>query len=158
MYKIFYTNVSNINEETNEIIDESLVQSIETDQEFLTENDHIISRWDLVNWNEMQIRNKKSEIKNINDVYKRKVNALTIDTPEEEINTWSKQETEAKAFLLDNSSPTPLIDSICLKRNIDKNILVSKIIEKANLYSIAVGELTGERQKLEDEIKIKYQG
>ena len=45
-----------------------------------------------------------------------------------------------------------LIDAICLARDCDKSYLVGKIIEKADAYAVAVGTLTGIRQKLEKEI------
>ena len=61
-------------------------------------------------------------------------------------------EQEAIAYLLDSNASTPLIDSICLTRDCDKSYLVGKIIEKADAYAVAVGMLTGIRQKLEKEI------
>ena len=61
-------------------------------------------------------------------------------------------EQEARAYLLDSNASTPLIDSICLTRDCDKSYLVGKIIEKADAYAVAVGTLTGIRQKLEKDI------
>ena len=61
-------------------------------------------------------------------------------------------EQEARAYLLDSNASTPFIDAICLARECDKSYLVAKIIEKADAYAVAVGTLTGIRQKLEKEI------
>lgn len=77
------------------------------------------------------------------------VSRLTASIPASEVSTWTKQEQEARAYLLDNSSLTPLIDAICLARGIDKSYLVDKIIEKADAYAVAIGTLTGNRQKQE---------
>ena len=80
------------------------------------------------------------------------ISSLTSSIPTSEISTWTKQEQEARAYLLDATVSTPFIDAICLAREVDKSYLVGKIIEKADAYAIAVGTLTGIRQKLEKEI------
>ena len=80
------------------------------------------------------------------------ISSLTSSTPTSEISTWTKQESEARAYLLDSNASTPFIDAICLARDCDKSYLVGKIIEKADAYAVAVGTLTGIRQKLEKEI------
>ena len=80
------------------------------------------------------------------------ISSLTSSVPVSEISTWTKQEQEARAYLLDSNASTPFIDAICLARECDKSYLVGKIIEKADAYAVAVGTLTGIRQKLEKEI------
>ena len=88
-------------------------------------------------------------LKDINKEYEDAVRNLTISTPDSEKQTWIKQDQEARAYLLDSNAPTPFIDAICLARECDKSCLTRKIIEKANAYAVAVGMLTGVRQKLE---------
>lgn len=80
------------------------------------------------------------------------VSSLTSSVPISEISTWIRQEQEARAYLLDSNAPTPFIDALCLARECDKSYLVEKIIEKADAYAIAVGTLTGIRQKQEKQI------
>ena len=80
------------------------------------------------------------------------ISSLTSSIPTSEISTWTKQESEARAYLLDSNALTPLIDAICLARDCNKRYLIGKIIEKADAYVVAVGTLTGIRQKLEKEI------
>ena len=80
------------------------------------------------------------------------ISSLTSSVPVSEISTWTKQEQEARAYLLDSNASTPFVDAICLARDCDKSYLVGKIIEKADAYAVAVGTLTGIRQKLEKEI------
>ena len=80
------------------------------------------------------------------------ISSLTSSIPTSEISTWTKQEQEARAYLLDSTASTPFIDAICLARGCEKSYLVGKIIEKADAYAVAVGTLTGVRQKLEKEI------
>ena len=158
MYKIFYTTTENIDVETRQPIDESLILSVETEAETLEEGQIVVSRWDLEEYKQIQINNKKSELEIINKDYEDKVNALTIETPDAEVKTWSEQKMEAKAYTLDNTTLTPLIDNIAVTRGVPKELLVTKILEKADIYANAVGVLTGERQRLEDLINAKYQG
>ena len=80
------------------------------------------------------------------------ISSLTSSVPTSEISTWTKQESEARAYLLDSNASTPFIDAICLARDCDKSYLVDKIIKKADAYTAVVGRLTGVRQKLEKEI------
>lgn len=89
----------------------------------------------------------------LNSDFESRILQLTSSTPQSEISTWTKQESEARAYLLDNNAFTPFIDAICDARGVEKDYLVSKIIEKSDAYAIAVGELTGLRQKQEKLIK-----
>lgn len=89
----------------------------------------------------------------INQEFTNSVNNLTSSIPSSEIATWIKQESEAKAWLIDNNVSTPLIDAICTSRGVEKAYLVDKIILKADAYAVAIGTLTGERQKQEKLIK-----
>ena len=91
--------------------------------------------------------------KDANIQYELGVSALTSGVPSSEISTWTKQESEARIWLADNSANTPLLDAMCAAREVDKEYLVNKIIEKADAYAVAIGTLTGIRQKQEDELK-----
>lgn len=98
-------------------------------------------------------RNDKSYLLNkVNADFETAISSLTSSIPTSEISTWTKQESEARAYLLDSTASTPLIDGICLARGVDKSYLVDKIIEKVDAYTAIVGMLTGARQKLEKEI------
>ena len=91
----------------------------------------------------------------INANYQSEILLITSGVPTSEISTWTKQESEARAYILDSNASTPFIDAICLVREVDKSYLVGKIIEKADAYAVAAGTLTGIRQKQEDELKGK---
>ena len=98
-------------------------------------------------------RNDKSYLlSKANADFETAISSLTSSIPTSEISTWTKQEQEARAYLLDSTASTPFIDAICLARGCEKSYLVGKIIEKADAYTVAVGELTGVRQKQEKEI------
>lgn len=102
---------------------------------------------DLVKEQELE---KAKVLTDANADYESQVKSLTADVPESEKLTWTKQETEARGWTADNSYPTPLVDGIVATRGVDKAELVAKIIVKADLYAVAVGQLTGLRQAIED--------
>lgn len=98
-------------------------------------------------------RNDKAYLLNkVNADFETTISNLTSSIPASEISTWAKQESEARAYLVDSTASTPFIDAISLARGVDKSYLVDKIIEKADAYTAVVGTLTGVRQKLEKEI------
>ena len=98
-------------------------------------------------------RNDKVYLLNkVNADFETAISSLTSSTPTSEISTWTKQEQEARAYLLDSNASTPFMDAICTSRGVDKSYLAGKIIEKADAYAVAVGTLTGVRQKLEKEV------
>ena len=73
--------------------------------------------------------------------------------PDSEVRTWDRQESEARAFIADSNSTTPLIDNLSASREIDKTELATRIIAKADIWSAVVGQIIGARQKLEDNIE-----
>lgn len=101
---------------------------------------------------EKQNLDKEYLLSKISTDYENSVSQLTSSIPISEISTWTKQEQEARNYLLDNNANTPFMDAICTSRGVDKSYLAGKIIEKADAYAVAVGTLTGIRQKLEKEI------
>ena len=70
--------------------------------------------------------------------------------PQVEQLTFAKQEQEARAYLLDDTTPTPLIDALASGREISKEDLIQKVISRADMFTTQVGYLTGVRQKYKD--------
>lgn len=88
----------------------------------------------------------------INAAYSISVNALTAGYPENEVASWPKQESEARAWMLDNNAATPWIDSAATARGMLKQDLVSLIIANADALAPMHGSLSGKRQYLRDQI------
>lgn len=113
--------------------------------------------WDGSLWiTDIALRNatlKKRKLAEINHDLEVALSVLRSEYPESEIMTWNKQESEARAWMRDNTRPTPLVDLIASQRNIDKVLLINKIIEKSDQYAYAVGSAIGRRQMLEDKVK-----
>lgn len=92
----------------------------------------------------------------INREYEEAVNNLTEDISKDEKDTWVKQESEARAWVVDNNSPTPLLSAMCEARGCSLEYMVGKVIEKSDLYTAEVGRLLGEKQRKEKELLGEY--
>lgn len=112
--------------------------------------------WDGSLWiTDLVLRNttlKARKMVEINQALENTLKSLRIDYPESEIMSWSKQENEARRWLVDNTSLTPMIDNIAEIRGIGKVDLINKIILKADQYTYAIGMSIGRRQYLEDRV------
>lgn len=97
---------------------------------------------------------KSRKLAEINNAYQQAIATLTPTYPDDERLTFDKQEQEARAWLTDNSTPTPFIDALSAGRQMDKAELVSRIIAKADAFALASGSLTGQRQRYEDMLDV----
>lgn len=93
---------------------------------------------------------KATKLNEINTSYQQAIATLTPTYPDDERLTFDKQEQEARAWLTDNSTPTPFVDALAAGRQMDKSELVGRIIAKADAFAVASGLLTGQRQRYED--------
>jgi len=80
------------------------------------------------------------------------LSVITAMYPEFERLSWQKQEEEARAWIKDNSAPTPLLSAIAENRNVELFDLVAKVIVKADSYAVFSGSVIGLRQLVEDKI------
>lgn len=92
-------------------------------------------------------------INDINNNADQALKQLSAGYPERETISWSVQEREARSWLADNLALTPLVDAIAAARGVPKNILVDKIIEKADLFALASGTILGMRQAKEAQVE-----
>ena len=97
---------------------------------------------------------KATKLNEINALYQQAIATLTPTYPDDERLTFDKQEQEARAWLADNSTPTPFVDALSAGRQMDKAELVSRIIAKADAFAVASGSLTGQRQRYEDMLDV----
>ena len=86
----------------------------------------------------------------INAECARRTAAVRADTPQDEVQSWGKQEQEARALLADPSAATPLLTAIAAARGVPLPLLAEKVVDKSDAYAIYTGALIGTRQALED--------
>ena len=92
--------------------------------------------------------NKKRQ--EITQSCEQEIQAITQRYPAGVILTFDKQESEARAWLIDNNTSTPLVDALAEERQIEKSVVVARIIDKADKYASDVGRIIGKAQRLED--------
>lgn len=92
---------------------------------------------------------KKEALSQALNEFNKACDVITQNAPPKEIDSWKKQEDEARAWVTDNTAPTPLIDGLLLSRALageTKAILVQKIIDNSDLWATAYSEVLGTYQ------------
>ncbi len=74
--------------------------------------------------------------------------------PRSEIDSWAKQEIEARKFIEDSSYDPQLLRSIAGARAVDLEELALKVVIKADLFANIAGSIIGHRQRQEDRVKL----
>ena len=92
---------------------------------------------------------KAFKLKEIKETFQGKINALTAKYNKYEVESFVDQRAEWKAWHLDDTSKTPMVDVIADARGIDREVLLGGI-GKNVLFILGV---QGEQNKLEDAIK-----
>jgi hypothetical protein len=95
---------------------------------------------------------KAAALNRIDNAYQAAVRLIISEYPRDEVESWSKQEAEARALLNDSDIETPWLDSAAAARGLTKADLAVRIINKVNRFVPLHGALTGRRQKLRDQI------
>lgn len=93
---------------------------------------------------------KASKLIKINRACSLELNAVKSGYPNDEVQSWGKQETEARAYVADNTAPTPLLSALATARGVPLVLLAAKVIEKSDLFATVSGTAIGKRQHCED--------
>jgi hypothetical protein len=94
----------------------------------------------------------------INDACEKEIATISAGYPVSEVLSWSKQEAEARAYLADISTPTPLLDALSTARTLTKAEMAPRIVTKADVFAEISGALIGKRHRLEDQIEAVPEG
>lgn len=95
---------------------------------------------------------KGYKLQEINTACDGVLSQLTNTYPDQETATFYKQEQEARAYVADPTSPTPLLSALAQGRGIELDDLVQRVISKADAFAVASGSVIGQRQALEDQL------
>ncbi|NBI42064.1 hypothetical protein GVX76_00870 [[Haemophilus] felis] len=77
---------------------------------------------------------------------------ILVGYPQAEIDSFYRQEREARDWVADHSKPAPMLSAIAENRGVPLAMLVEKVIEKADQVASAMGRIIGTRQAFEDRI------
>ena len=94
----------------------------------------------------IEISEKIQEISKQADVY---VSSYTSLYPEIEQSTWDQQEQEAK----NADQETPLIDAFAENRNITRDAMIEKVLDKVNYFTKIKIDTITKSQSMRDEVK-----
>ena len=97
---------------------------------------------------------KAEKISNLNAAAQAFINAAAeIDkVPDFEVQTWSIQAAEAKAYAANNTADTPVLDQIAASRGIDAAKLKAAALRKTLAYEKLTAHIAGQRQALQSKI------
>lgn len=74
---------------------------------------------------------------------------LTGNYPQTEIDSFYRQEQEARAFLSGENSTPEMLTSIAKIRNLPLELLAQAVVRKADKLAGVIGEILGQKQRLE---------
>lgn len=88
---------------------------------------------------------KQVKLGQFSGAYQAAIRAIVGNTDSAEMASWTKQESEARAWVADNTAVTPIIDNLIIGRAMGeiKADLVAKIIAKADGYAVAYSQVLG---------------
>jgi len=93
---------------------------------------------------------KQAKIKALHDKYQAEYDAYLAKYPKREVDSFDDKRREALAYSADNTSPTPVIDSIVAGYNgaISKESLVASIIAKVQYIAKQEGKMVAKRDAI----------
>lgn len=77
---------------------------------------------------------------------------LSAAYPDGEVQSWAQQTREAEALAADPQASVPLLSAIATARGLSVTELASRVLAKVQAYSVASGQIIGQRQALEGAI------
>jgi len=93
---------------------------------------------------------KKQKAEQNEKTFKQRSMELAGEYSDFERESWSQQRSEAIAYNIDNTSPTPLLSSICAARGVSISLFASFVLENTQVYEHFYGALLGTYQKNKD--------
>jgi len=103
--------------------------------------------WKNDKWIENIEDAKKQSTLDMEFLTQENIDNLTRDYPQFEKDTFNTQETEARAWLVDNNTKTPFLDALSDARDIPKSLMIEKIIANADALKKPVAKMIGAYQK-----------
>lgn len=105
--------------------------------------------------NNLALNNQVVSFEALAEVKEAEAKVITVKEDGLEIASWDKQESEARAWMMDNATSTPLIDALLVGRNLgeSKEEFVNKIITKADAYKAFYGQILGKLHAKQKELE-----
>jgi hypothetical protein len=90
------------------------------------------------------------------DAYQAAIKAIAGNTDSAEMTSWAKQEAEARAYIADTKTLTPILAVLVTARGMNETVadLSAKIIAKADQYATAYASILGVYQAKQKQLEI----
>lgn len=96
---------------------------------------------------------KAAKFAEIDADFEAAVSSLTAGWPQHEIQTWSKQEAEARALAANPATPTPMLATIAATRGLTVSELAQRVIRDADAFTAASSYYVGLRHKARQRVQ-----
>lgn len=96
---------------------------------------------------------KAAKFAEIDADFETSVSSLTAGWPQHEIQTWSKQESEARAFVANSVASTPMLATIASTRGLTVAELAQRVIRDADAFTNASAIYVGLRHKARQRVQ-----
>lgn len=96
---------------------------------------------------------KAKKLAEIDADFSAATSALLANWPKEEPATWFKQEAEARAYLANSSTSTPMLSTIAALRSISVADLANRVVTDADMFTQASATCVGQRHKARQLVK-----
>lgn len=114
------------------------------------QGEYYYQQWEEIGHN---LENKKAiKLQHFNRMFDQLIGQVKVTYPPTEVESWAKQEKEAREYLADNTSQSILLREIAAARGVSIEWFANKVVSKADQYALVVGKLIGTRQLLEHQI------
>jgi hypothetical protein len=80
------------------------------------------------------------------------LDAVKAGYPNNEVLSWDKQESEARAYVVNNAVACPMLSALATGRGVPLADVVANVIQKADQFAVVSGQIIGTRQKYKDQI------
>lgn len=99
---------------------------------------------------------KSMKLTELNNTLEHQVKLLVRGTSIQEQVTWTKQEVEARTYIIDNAIATPMLSTLVVYRGLEETVLelANKIILNADTYSVAHASILGLYQAKQKQLNI----
>jgi len=91
---------------------------------------------------------KLAKIKQLQDKYQKEYDAYLAQYPKREVDSFPVKQSEAIAYNLDNTAPTPVIDAIVSKNGAAKDDYVASVLTKVTALAAQEGEMVTIRDSI----------
>lgn len=95
---------------------------------------------------------KAAKLAELSAAFSQQMGVVKAGYPDEEIQSWFDQKSEAVAFTADSGAATPLLSAMAGARGIAVADLAARVMANAAQYAAAAGMFIGKRQKYEDAV------